>query len=182
MGSGFLGIQKRTFPATTAIALQERGRQLFRGCVGARRGWHSSVARVGDRIRRCGRGRVARPRHGERACLSGGGQLGDRRAVPAENAVLQKLGNGRFADVTDSAGPAFKELRPARGLATGDLDGDGRPEVVIVNMNQPPTVLKNNGPAAECDWVRVDRHTFKPKRNRGALHDCGRRAPAESLK
>jgi hypothetical protein len=57
----------------------------------------------------------------------------------------RNLGNGRFADVTDSAGPAFKELRPARGLATGDLDGDGRPEVVIVNMNQPPTVLKNMG-------------------------------------
>ena len=59
--------------------------------------------------------------------------------------LYRNLGDARFADVTDSAGPAFKELRPARGLATGDLDGDGRPEVVIVNMNQAPTVLKNVG-------------------------------------
>jgi hypothetical protein len=60
--------------------------------------------------------------------------------------LYRNLGNGRFADVTDSAGPAFAVMRPSRGLAIGDLDGDGRPEIVIVNMNEKPTVLKNVGP------------------------------------
>jgi hypothetical protein len=60
--------------------------------------------------------------------------------------LYRNLGNGRFADITDSAGPGFAPRRPSRGLATGDVDGDGRPEIVIVNMNDKPTLLKNVGP------------------------------------
>src|SRR5207244_1444096 len=45
-----------------------------------------------------------------------------------------------------SAGPGFAAARASRGLATGDLDGDGRPEILIVNMNDRPTLLKNEGP------------------------------------
>jgi hypothetical protein len=60
--------------------------------------------------------------------------------------LYRNLGNGRFADITDRAGPGFAPRRPSRGLATGDLDGDGRPEIVIVNMNDKPTLLKNTGP------------------------------------
>jgi hypothetical protein len=60
--------------------------------------------------------------------------------------LYRNLGNGRFADITQSAGPGFAPRRPSRGLATGDLDGDGLPEIVIVNMNEKPTLLKNIGP------------------------------------
>jgi hypothetical protein len=60
--------------------------------------------------------------------------------------LYRNLGHGRFADITESAGPGFAPRRPSRGLAVGDLDGDGRPEIVIVNMNDKPTVLKNVGP------------------------------------
>ena len=60
--------------------------------------------------------------------------------------LYRNLGNGRFADITDAAGPGFAPRRPARGLATGDLDGGGRPEIVIVNMNDTPALLKNVGP------------------------------------
>jgi enediyne biosynthesis protein E4 len=60
--------------------------------------------------------------------------------------VYRNLGNGRFADITETAGPALAISRPARGLAVGDVDGDGRPEIVIVNMNSTPSLLKNTGP------------------------------------
>jgi hypothetical protein len=65
----------------------------------------------------------------------------------------RNLGNGRFADLAGQAGPAFEPPRPARGLATGDLDGDGHPEIVIVNMNEVPSVLKNQGPRQ--NWISV---------------------------
>jgi hypothetical protein len=59
--------------------------------------------------------------------------------------LYRNLGNGRFSDVTGSAGPGFATPRPSRGMATGDLDGDGRPEILIVNMNDRPALLKNVG-------------------------------------
>lgn len=58
--------------------------------------------------------------------------------------LYRNLGGGRFQDITAEAGPALQMDRAARGLATGDLDGDGRPEVVISNINEPPTVLCNS--------------------------------------
>lgn len=73
-----------------------------------------------------------------------GKQLGDTYLQPT--VLYHNLGNGKFQDVTADAGPAFQVPRPARGLAVGDLDGDGRPEIVLVNMNEYPSLLKNRGP------------------------------------
>jgi hypothetical protein len=69
--------------------------------------------------------------------------------------LYRNLGNGRFADITNEAGPAFAQDRPSRGLAIGDLDGDGRPEIVIVNMNEPPAVLVNEGARQNAIVVSV---------------------------
>ncbi|MBV9442383.1 MAG: CRTAC1 family protein [Acidobacteriaceae bacterium] len=73
-----------------------------------------------------------------------GKQLGD--TYYQQTLLYRNLGNGKFSEVTDQAGEAFRTPRPARGLAVGDLDGDGRPEIVIVNMNATPSLLKNTGP------------------------------------
>ena len=72
-----------------------------------------------------------------------GKQLGDTYLQPT--ILYRNLGKGKFKDVTSEAGPAFQISRPARGLAVGDLDGDGRPEIVLVNMNSVPSLLKNDG-------------------------------------
>ena len=60
--------------------------------------------------------------------------------------LYHNLGNGLFADITALAGPGFALARASRGLATGDLDGDGRPEILLVNMNDRPALLRNTGP------------------------------------
>ena len=71
--------------------------------------------------------------------------------------VYRNLGKGKFADVTGESGPALvNSPRPARGLAVGDLDGDGRPEVVIVNMNDKPSVLHNAGEGGSFINVRLE--------------------------
>jgi hypothetical protein len=73
-----------------------------------------------------------------------GRQLGDTYLQPT--VLYRNLGNGKFKDVTSEGGPAFQVPRPARGLAVGDLYGDGRQEFVISNMNALPSLLKNDGP------------------------------------
>ena len=57
--------------------------------------------------------------------------------------LFRNEGGLRLRDVTKAAGPALQVPRPARGLAVGDVDGDGRPEAVILNMDERPSVLKN---------------------------------------
>lgn len=56
----------------------------------------------------------------------------------------------RFRDVSERAGPGLQIARVGRGLAVGDLDNDGDPDVVIGNMDDVPTVLENR--------QRVQRH------------------------
>ena len=89
--------------------------------------------------------------------------VGDR--YRQKTLLYHNLGNGRFEDVTRTAGPALETLRPARGLAVGDLDGDGRPEIVIVNMNAPPSLLKNSGPSGNFLGVSLTGSTS----NRSAI-------------
>lgn len=58
--------------------------------------------------------------------------------------ILLFHNNGKgFDDVSATGGPAFKESYPARGLAVGDLDNDGRVDVVIGISGGPPLILHN---------------------------------------
>src|SRR5262249_32403570 len=57
--------------------------------------------------------------------------------------ILLGDGAGRFIDVSGRAGPPWDVLRIARGLAIGDLDNDGRMDVLLVNQNAPIALLHN---------------------------------------
>src|SRR5689334_5213214 len=59
------------------------------------------------------------------------------------NLLYHNFGNSRFEDVTSVAGPGLDLRRSARGAAFGDLDNDGRVDILINNQNDPPTLLHN---------------------------------------
>ena len=67
-----------------------------------------------------------------------------------QTVLYRNVGDGTFSDWTATAGPALKTPRPARGMAAGDVDGDGHPEVVVVNLNRPPSLLRNPTPESNA--------------------------------
>jgi hypothetical protein len=50
----------------------------------------------------------------------------------------------KLVNVSDQAGPAFTQMFPARGLAVGDYNNDGRLDVLVGNNGGAPLLLKNN--------------------------------------
>jgi enediyne biosynthesis protein E4 len=58
--------------------------------------------------------------------------------------IYRNLGNGRFQAVTAECGPGANELHSSRGCAFGDYDNDGDIDVLIMNMNEPPSLLRND--------------------------------------
>jgi hypothetical protein len=59
------------------------------------------------------------------------------------NSVFRNLGNGQFADVSATAGADFTRPAPNRGLAYGDLDNDGRMDLVVTSLGGSVRVLRN---------------------------------------
>jgi hypothetical protein len=68
--------------------------------------------------------------------------------------VYRNLGNGRFEDVSERSGAAIASRHSSRGLAMGDFDNDGDLDAAIVNMNEAPTLLRNDQKSGS-HWVRL---------------------------
>ncbi len=71
-------------------------------------------------------------------------------------------GEGRFYDVTDRSGAAFARQIVGRGLAYGDLDGDGDLDLVLTANGGSPLLMRNEGPAGRA--VRVQLRGAAPNR------------------
>jgi hypothetical protein len=53
--------------------------------------------------------------------------------------VFRNLGNGAFEELVHQAAPGIAAVHSSRGCAFGDFDNDGDLDILIVNLNEPPS-------------------------------------------
>jgi hypothetical protein len=80
--------------------------------------------------------------------------------------VFRNLGDGRFEELIEEAGPGISDPHPSRGCAFGDFDNDGDVDVLIWNMNEPPSLLRNDVTGGG-HWLKVQ--LVGVKSNRSAI-------------
>jgi hypothetical protein len=68
--------------------------------------------------------------------------------------VFRNTGGGRFVDVTASSGPGATAPQSSRGAAFGDIDQDGDVDALVMNMNAPPSLLRNESTSGR-HWLTV---------------------------
>jgi enediyne biosynthesis protein E4 len=68
--------------------------------------------------------------------------------------VYRNMGNGQFRDVSAVMGPGISEHFSSRGAAFGDYDNDGDVDVLILNMNDLPSLLRNDG-GNKQNWIKI---------------------------
>ena len=82
------------------------------------------------------------------------------------NSVFQNLRNATFQDVSAEAGPAVRLRAAHRGAAFGDLDNDGKVDVVISAIGSPAELLYNTSTGGN-HWIAIE--TVGTKSNRDGI-------------
>ncbi len=73
-------------------------------------------------------------------------------AYPQPNQLYENVGDGRFRDVTEGAGPGWLGVKVSRGLAVADWNDDGRLDLLISNTNGRPDLLENRS-SSDGHWL-----------------------------
>ncbi|SRR6266496_851513 len=80
--------------------------------------------------------------------------------------LFRNLGNGSFEELLEEAGPGVAAQHCSRGCAFGDFDNDGDLDILIVNLNEPPSLLRNDLSGSN-HWLKVK--LIGTKSNRSAI-------------
>jgi hypothetical protein len=95
-----------------------------------------------------------------------GAELGPHWSPFAEpNTLMRNEGNGRFRDVSSSAGSFGSLVEIGRGLAFGDVDNDGDVDMLMINNAGPARLFRNEAPK-EGNWLMI--RAWDPTRKRDA--------------
>ncbi len=70
------------------------------------------------------------------------------------NQLFENLGDGTFAEVSQASGEGLKIKKVSRGASFGDYDDDGDLDIFVLNINDRPTLLRNDG-GNENNWLMV---------------------------
>ena len=78
--------------------------------------------------------------------------------------LFRNLGNGTFEELDSQAGEGVTTPHSSRGCAFGDFDNDGDLDVLIVNMNEPPSLLRNDL-SGHHNWIKIKLEGVKSNRS-----------------
>jgi enediyne biosynthesis protein E4 len=116
----------------------------------------------------------------ELARLRGGTGLAERMQL-FRNEPGDRPGARRFQEVSESAGSGITTPRVARGLAVGDFDGDGDPDLLVTANNGRAALLRNDG-GNRNHWLAIRPRGVKSNRDglgtRVVLQVAGRKQTA----
>jgi hypothetical protein len=80
-------------------------------------------------------------------------------------AVFRNLGGGIFEELIEEAGPGVATPHCSRGCAFGDFDNDGDVDILIINLNEPPSLLRNDLSGKTNNWIKVKLEGVKSNRS-----------------
>jgi len=79
--------------------------------------------------------------------------------------LFRNQGDGTFVELSGAdAGPGIDAAHCSRGAAFGDFDNDGDIDVLIMNVNEPPTLLRNDAPRGN-HWIKIRLEGTKSNRS-----------------
>jgi enediyne biosynthesis protein E4 len=78
--------------------------------------------------------------------------------------VFRNLGKGVFEELTQEAGPGVTAAHCSRGCAFGDFDNDGDIDILVINLNEPPSLLRNDL-SGKANWIKVKLEGVKSNRS-----------------
>jgi hypothetical protein len=85
-------------------------------------------------------------------------------ASKTPRAIFRNLRNGTFEELGPEAEPGIAALHCSRGCALGDFDNDGDLDVLILNLNEPPSLLRNDL-SQKHSWIKVKLEGVKSNRS-----------------
>ena len=91
-------------------------------------------------------------------------RISPRYPVRSPRILFRNQGNGTFIEMGPEAGQGITTPHMGRGAAFGDFDNDGDMDVLIMNVNEPPSLLRNDAPPGN-HWIKIRLEGTKSNRS-----------------
>jgi hypothetical protein len=91
-------------------------------------------------------------------------RISPRYPTRSPRILFRNQGDGTFIQMGPEAGPGITSPHMGRGAAFGDFDNDGDMDVLIMNVNEPPSLLRNDAPPCN-HWIKIRLEGTKSNRS-----------------